>query len=487
MNTHPVLNLQDIVDSYDDPAVLISDDYEIICANSAYLDLYYLDTHHHDSAHLSKSLNKNSIKSDFKELASSHPHCFEVSHRYTRSCDQEGESCPLQLAKTTKHNQRVLHVHHTRYGEEHVDVSLYPVRDADGKIYFLETMKTIKHASPKVVQQVMVGKSPLFNKLLDLINRVAQYDISVLLQGESGTGKELVAHAVHQVSQRHSSSCVTVECSGLSESLFESELFGHEKGAFTGAINKKIGLVEEAEGGTLFLDEIGDVPLSLQVKLLRLLETRTFRRVGGVEQLTTDFRLICATHKNLKEMVKNGDFREDLYYRISTFPVSLPALRDRREDLLLLVNTILERITGNKILRVSDEVFNFFKQYLFPGNIRQLRNILEYARVMTDSDVIEIHHLPDDLLVSELSDPKSSHSDRDTSTPAAEINSVSVKALSEDTNAIKTKVIKTKVIKTLEQHERDYLLWLQHHFKGDNKALSKALGISERTLYRKMK
>ncbi len=187
----------------------------------------------------------------------------------------------------------------------------------------------------------MVGKSASFNRLLGLINRVAGHDVSVLLLGESGSGKELVAHAIHQASARHSSACVTVECSGLSESLFESELFGHEKGAFTGAVLKKKGLVEEAEGGTLFLDEIGDVPLSLQVKLLRLIETRTFRRVGGVEQKNSNFRLICATHKDLKSMVKKGLFREDLYYRISTFPIRLPTLRERRSDIPLLVETIL--------------------------------------------------------------------------------------------------------------------------------------------------
>ncbi len=463
MKTNPVLNLQDIVDSYEDPAVIISDEYEIISANSAYLDLYNLDFHLQHSV----SINPvDTIQRDSKELTSGKRHCFEVSHHYSHSCDQEGESCPLQLAKSTENNQRVLHIHHTRYGAEHVDVSLYPVREVNGKLYFLEVMKTIKHASPQVVQQVMVGKSPAFNKLLGLINRLAHYDISVLLQGESGSGKELVAHAVHQASPRHSSACVTVECSGLSESLFESELFGHEKGAFTGAINRKKGLVEEAEGGTLFLDEIGDVPMSLQVKLLRLIETRTFRRVGGIELLNTDFRLICATHKNLKEMVTNGEFREDLYYRISTFPVKLPALRERQADIPLLVETILERITGHKTLQISEDVLLFFTRHSFPGNIRQLRNILEFGRVMTDSNIIELQHLPEGLLATDVSESE---------------NSLPEDSLSKDTLGKEQ-----EPIKTLEQHERDYLLWLNHHFKGDNKALADKLGVSERTLYRKI-
>jgi len=456
MNKHISLNIQDIVDSYDEPAVLISDEYVIMKANSAYLERYQFEAHH---------IHETASVGNYDRIAtlSERCHCFEVSHRYSRSCDQEGESCPLQLAKSTSHRQRVLHIHHTRYGEEHVDVSLSPVRDDTGKMYFLEVMKTIKHASPRIDDKGMVGKSPTFNQLLSLVNRVADHEISVLLQGESGSGKELVAHALHQASPRNSSACVTVECSGLSESLFESELFGHEKGAFTGAINRKKGLVEEAEGGTLFLDEIGDVPLSLQVKLLRLIETRTFRRVGGVEQLTADFRLICATHKNLREMVKKGEFREDLYYRISTFPINLPALRERQMDIPLLVDTILERICKTRKMRVSKEVLSFFQRYPFPGNIRQLRNILEYGRVLSDSNVIDMVHLPEEILVS-------------AAMPEQEIDEFP----DADSQVFPQAVV------SLEQHEQDYLLWLQQHFKGDNKKLADKLGISERTLYRKM-
>ena len=457
MNNSPVLNLQDIVDSYDDPAVLISDQYEIVCANNAYKNLYSLSIHHD---HTEPGCESGTINSD-------NCHCYEISHHYTRSCDQEGESCPLQLAKTTRTNQRVLHIHQTRYGEEHVDVTMYPIHDQTQQLFFLEVMKTIKHASPKVGEQGMVGKSPPFNQLLSLINRVAQHDISVLLHGESGSGKELVAHSIHQASQRHSSACVTVECSGLSESLFESELFGHEKGAFTGAIHKKKGLIEEAEGGTLFLDEIGDVPLALQVKLLRLIETRTFRKVGGIEQLTADFRLICATHKDLKRMVKEGEFREDLYYRISTFPIQLPPLRDRKSDIPLLVKTILNRMTGNNNMRVSDEVLHAFANYPFPGNIRQLRNILEYARVMTDSNMIEMQHLP-----KEICEMKRMTYFETDQTRGLQKNPSEHFSMAD--------------IISLDQLQAKSLQWLKHHYTGENKKLADRLGISERTLYRKM-
>ncbi len=445
MSTQPILDLQDIVNSYEEPAVLISDDYTIIFANHSYRNMYAMERN--------RAIDDTS--QDFAQA-----YCFELSHRYSRSCDQEGESCPLQLAKQTYKNQRVLHIHHTRYGNVHVDVSLYPIHSSDGKTYFLEIMKTIKHASPIAGQQGMVGKSRQFNQLLSLINRVALHDVSVLLLGESGSGKELVAHAIHQASARNSSACVTVECSGLSESLFESELFGHEKGAFTGAVFKKKGLVEEAEGGTLFLDEIGDIPLSLQVKLLRLIETRTFRRVGGLEQKKSNFRLICATHKNLKAMVKNGQFREDLYYRISTFPVRIPALRERSSDIPLLVETILKRICQSKTLSVSDEVMSFFSQYTFPGNIRELRNILEYAKVMADARVIEMSHLPDEILIE---------------------NNVKFSEPDSQKDFVISKII------SLEQCEKGYLEWLNNKYKGEHKCLAEKLGVSERTLYRKVK
>jgi transcriptional regulator with PAS, ATPase and Fis domain len=172
--------------------------------------------------------------------------------------------------------------------------------------------------------------------------------LPVLLLGESGTGKELFARALHEASERAMGPFVVVDCSGIAETLFESELFGYEKGAFTGANQRKPGLVETAQGGTLFLDEIGDVPLPMQVKLLRLIESGTFRRVGGVEALRADFRLVAATHKPLREMIDDGRFRQDLYYRISAFPIQLPALRERRGDVALLAESILRRIANTR-------------------------------------------------------------------------------------------------------------------------------------------
>ena len=289
--------------------------------------------------------------------------------------------------------------------------------------------------------------------MLSLLPRAAPSEIGVLLLGESGTGQGLVARAIHDQSRRASEPFVTVECSGLSESLFESELFGHERGAFTGAVNRKQGLVSAARGGTLFLDEIGDVPLSLQVKLLRLIETGTYRMVGGVELQHADFRLVCATHRHLEDMVEAGAFRRDLYYRISAFPIDLPSLSERAGDIPLLAYVLLKRIPGGDVVQVSPQAISALERYAFPGNIRELRNLLERAVLLSDNGIIDLPQLPAVISRSQL--------------------------IVSDHNEAQ--------IQSLEQVERDYLMSLKAQFSGDNKALADALNISERTLYRKLK
>ena len=256
-------------------------------------------------------------------------------------------------------------------------------------------------ASNQAAAQGMVGRSRAFNRTVELINRVAPAETAALLEGESGTGKELVARAIHDNSPRSDKPFVVVECSGLTESLFESELFGHERGAFTGAHTRKTGLVEAAEGGTLFLDEVGDVPLSLQVKLLRLLETGTYRRVGGVEPREANFRLRTATHRDLQPMVSEGGFRRDLFYRISTFPIALPALEERSEDLPLLIESLLSRLSPNRTYSIAPATIACWQQYRFPGNIRELRNILERAILLADDEVILPEHLSAEVCDSE--------------------------------------------------------------------------------------
>jgi two-component system response regulator HydG len=243
------------------------------------------------------------------------------------------------------------------------------------------------------------------------------------------------------------------------ESLFESELFGHERGAFTGAHAAKPGLVEAAKGGTLFLDEVGDIPPLLQVKLLRLLETRTFRRIGSIEPQEANFRLVCATHRDLGQLVAAGEFRQDLYYRICAFPIPLPPLRERREDIPLLVETLLRRIPGAQHLSLSGEAMDCLRRYRFPGNIRELRNILERAAVLVDGQVIRPEHLPD----------------------ACRETAVGTGAVEEGTAAASE-----GGIQTLEEAERAYLRRVVAGFRGDRKSLARALGVSERTLFRKL-
>ena len=227
---------------------------------------------------------------------------------------------------------------------------------------------------------------------------MAPSNASVLLQGESGAGKELAARTIYDLSRRARGPFVTIDCSGLAETLFESELFGHEKGAFTGAASRRLGLVEAAAGGTLFVDEVGDIPLPLQVKLLRLLETGMFRRVGGAELHRADFHLICATHRPLRRMADNREFRHDLYYRLNVFPIILPALRERREDIPALVAALLKRVAPDRRLRVSPEAMASLVAYDFPGNVRELRNLLERASLLCDAEDITLQHLPDDVL-----------------------------------------------------------------------------------------
>ncbi len=290
-------------------------------------------------------------------------------HHYAVPCDQAGEHCPLRKAWDSKVPERVLHVHHTPRGPEHVDVELRPILDEQGRVVaFVERLTTITLASAQPQEQGLVGRAPAFKAALASLQRAAPAQIPVLLQGESGSGKELFARAqCTSAAPEQTARWWWSTATGLTESLFESELFGYEKGAFTGANQRKIGLAEAAHGGTLFLDEIGEVPLAMQVKLLRLIESGSFRPVGSLRTVHSDFRLVSATHKPLKQMVADGTFREDLYYRISGFPIRLPALRERVEDLPLLAQSLLQRMSGKPTPRLSDDALQQLGLHAFPG------------------------------------------------------------------------------------------------------------------------
>ena len=407
------------------PMIVLDTDYNILAANGAYQRQFGSST----------------------ELAVGHK-CYRVSHHYDVPCDQAGEHCPMKKARQLRGPDRVLHIHHTPRGPEHVAVELRPIFDESGAICaFVERLEVVRSASAQPSAAGLVGRSPAFSQALAALQRVAPSPLPVLLLGESGTGKELFARAVHENSTRAAGPFVVVDCSGLTETLFESELFGHEKGAFTGASARKAGLVETAQGGTLFLDEIGDVPLAMQVKLLRLIESGAYRRVGSVETRHADFRLVAATHKPLEQMMERGEFRQDLYYRISAFPIHLPALRDRVQDIPLLVDSFLRRSgEGRRKLGVDAAALAALQRRPWPGNVRELRNALERASLFADDGVIRVEHLP--------------------APPGLPAAGAAPAALRRGGTAL------ADVLAT---------------FSGTRKELAQHMGMSERTLYRRLK
>lgn len=247
----------------------------------------------------------------------------------------------------------------------------------------------------------LIGTSPVMQNLFELIENVALTESPVMITGESGTGKELVARAIHEISQRNQKPFIKVNCAALNENLLESELFGHTKGAYTGAVKNRIGRFEAAHGGTVFLDEIGDIPLSTQVKLLHTLEEKEIERVGEHTPVKVDVRVVSATNKHLESLIKLGHFREDLYFRINVFPIPCPPLRERVEDLPILVRKFIDhhnQKSGKKILGVSPEAMEKMIAYRWPGNVRELRNTVEYAFVLCNSGCIQFQHLPPKLI-----------------------------------------------------------------------------------------
>ncbi|MFZ9887527.1 MAG: sigma-54-dependent transcriptional regulator [Myxococcota bacterium] len=254
----------------------------------------------------------------------------------------------------------------------------------------------------------LVGSSRKIGEVMEVINRVANTPSTVLITGESGTGKELVAMALHQGSSRRDKPFIRINCAAIPPGLMEAELFGHEKGAFTGAVSSKPGRFELADGGTLFLDEIGELPVELQVKLLRALQESTFERVGGIKTLTVDVRLSAATNRDLSKAIDEGDFREDLYYRLNVVPLSLPALRERTEDIPQLAEHFLAKFNrrlSKQVERLTPEALDLLRSYSWPGNIRELENIIERTLLFTDGTVIGPTDLPPDLVAKVRQEP----------------------------------------------------------------------------------
>lgn len=297
----------------------------------------------------------------------------------------------------------------------------------------------------------MIGKSRSMQAVFNLIAQVARSDATVLIRGESGVGKELVAQSIHYNSDRASKPFVRVNCAALPETLVESELFGHEKGAFTGAINSRKGRFEMAHQGTIFLDEIGDLSQSMQIKLLRVLQEREFERVGGNETIKINVRVIAATNRDLETMMAAGTFRQDLYYRLNVFPIVVPPLRERRTDILELANFFVEKYSkeNNKyVRRISTPAIDMMMSYHWPGNVRELENCIERAVLLTNDDVVHGHHLPPTLQTAEASNT----------------------------------IIKGSLEETLDRVEREMLVEALKDARGNKAKAARQLGISERLM-----
>ncbi len=323
--------------------------------------------------------------------------------------------------------------------------------EQERKALLLENARLQEELRKRFHPSNMIGSSGVMQKVYDLIQQVSMTEATVLIRGESGTGKELVAHAIHFNSHRASGPFIKVNCAALPESVVESELFGHEKGAFTGAYQQRKGRFEMAHGGTIFLDEIGDLPLSIQAKLLRVLQDKTFERVGGSETIRVNVRVITATNRDLEKLFKEGKFREDLYYRLNVFPIFIPPLRERKTDILELANHFVEKYSreNNKyVRRISTPAIDMLVSYHWPGNVRELENIIERAVILTTDDVIHGHYLPPTLQTAEASNT----------------------------------IMKGKLEETLDRVEREMIIESLKNARGNKAKAARELGITERIM-----
>lgn len=425
--------LQSLIDTQDHPFVLIDRDYRIVAANRAYHATY---------------------GSSPEQVVGRR--CYEISHHRDRPCHLFGEDCPHRQVFETREIHQVLHTHYNMDGlPERVNITGHPVSGPAGEVFLGEIIRRLPAAAVDSAGMTFVGRSPVLLRAIDLLRQAAATDAHVLLLGESGVGKELAVHYVHEQSRRRTKPILTLDCATLTETLFESEIFGHERGTFTGCAGRRRGLFEQAHEGTLFLDEIGELPLAVQAKLLRILETGEFRRVGGRDLLRADVRIVAATNVDLRERVAAGGFREDLYYRLACISVRMPALRERRSDIPILAETFLSRMSHRSGARcyLTGEAAEKLSNYDFPGNVRELRNVLQRAVALSEDGAIGHGDIQ---LEGELHGPPAQAADQDAVLPIHAI-------------------------------ERQHIARLLERFHGDKKRVAQALGVSERTIYRRLK
>jgi len=426
---------EQIIDILPGPFVVIDQNYQILAANRAYQKHYGVES---------------------EDLVGRH--CYEVSHHSKVPCSQHGEQCPLEEVFATRQPTQVMHIHYDKDNkEEYVQLQAAPILSDDGEVIYMGEYVQVL-SQPGDEDNLLVGGSPAFLRMMSLLQRVAPTQSTVLLLGESGVGKERVAEYIHHYSKRRHGPFVVVDCGTLGESLIESELFGYEKGAFTGATSRKIGLFEAANGGTLFIDEICELPLALQTKLLRALESGTIRRIGGREYIKVDVRVIAATNRDMQSMVAEGAFRQDLYYRLSAFPIQIPSLRERKDDIVALTEHFLYSLPeGERHIPLSSDVIEKLLSYEYPGNVRELRNIIERATILACDDILR----PDHIVLEGASVLLDSGQ-------AEETASESLQQLVQRRGRLTDKVV----------------LDALHQTHGHRSRAAQLLGVSERTLYR---
>lgn len=430
------VDLHSLIETNERAFVVIGHDYRIVAANAAYCRQYGMARE--------EVLQRR---------------CHEVSHHSPVPCHENGELCPHLALFSSGEASEVLHTHYD--GEGHAArarIKGHAIHAPDGRLYLGEVVYPLEAELPLGCEEMrMVGHSPAFLACIDNLARTAESEASVLLYGESGVGKELAARFLHERSSRAGKPFIAINCAAVPEAMFENELFGHERGAFTGSAALKKGLYELADGGTLFLDEIAEIPLTQQAKLLRVLETGEFRRVGGTVTLRAEVRVVSATNRNLLDWVDQGRFREDLYYRIAGIDVALPALRERREDIPALAEALLARLSGHghAHCHLDKAAAQKLKNYAFPGNVRELRNLLQRALLHCRDGVIgaeDIAFQQDLPNIMPAALPRAKRSDP-----------------------------------SLKEAEHDYIRDLLARHDGHRRTVADLLGVSERTLYRKLK
>ncbi|RME18145.1 MAG: sigma-54-dependent Fis family transcriptional regulator [Bdellovibrio sp.] len=337
----------------------------------------------------------------------------------------------------------------------------------------------------------IIGNTAQMQKVFHIINRLSKVDTPVLIRGASGTGKELVARAIHMNSAYKEGRFVAINCSAIPENLFESELFGHEKGAFTGADQRKIGKFQYAEGGTLFLDEVGDLPLLMQVKLLRVLQEKVFSPVGSNREIEANVRIVAATNRPLEDMIKKGEFREDLYYRLNVMPIFLPPLAERKEDIEHLVNIFIQRFNKKqhkRITSVTPEVMQLLKKYEWPGNIRELENIIEHAFILEESSQIRLTSLPETFLEKMGVDLSLKEKDSPEAPTSSEQNLTTSPLQNKDTEEKFVQISGDQLDfnKHKEAFEKEFIIKALKMFKGRINQTALHANIPKKTLLRKI-